>query len=284
MKKMEIQKNNEKILKPIFVNAGVEAKYRKELQALIKEMANSYAYWLRADLRPMAMDADVTIPIYLTNKLKKTLDELANKWESKFNKISTYTAKRFIDGSRGHVEQSLMKSLEQQGFAIKFKPTMPVMSAAKLSLNENVGLIRTIPKLFHSQVEGDVWRMVQSGFDLQKLTNTIEDRYKKTHWRASFIAKDQSSKVKAVMEKERQLELGITEAIWQHSHAGHEPRPSHVAAGRDKLRFDIRKGAYLESNGNNPDGSKKWEWQLPGGLALNCRCTSRSIIKEFGDI
>jgi hypothetical protein len=141
---------------------------------------------------------------------------------------------------------------------------MPVMSAAKLSLNENVGLIRTIPKIFHAQVEGDVWRMVQSGFDLQKLTNAIEDRYKKTHWRASFIAKDQSSKVKAVMEKERQLELGITEAIWQHSHAGHDPRPSHVAAGRDKLRFDIRKGAYLESNGG------KWEWQLPGGTAINC--------------
>ena len=271
-------KNNEKLLQPIFVNAGVEAKYRKELQTLIKEMANSYAYWIRADLRQMAMDADMTIPIYLTNKLKKTLDKLANQWEVKFHGLSIFTAQKFIDGTRGHVEQSLMKSLEQQGFAIKFKPTMPVMSAAKLSLNENVGLIRTIPKLFHAQVEGDVWRMVQSGFDLQKLTNAIEYRYKKTHWRASFIAKDQSSKVKAVMEKERQLELGITEAIWQHSHAGHEPRPSHVAAGRDKLRFDIRKGAYLESNGG------KWEWQLPGGTAINCRCTSRSIIKEFGDV
>jgi uncharacterized protein with gpF-like domain len=61
--------------------------------------------------------------------------------------------------------------------------------------------------------------------------------------------------------------LGITQAIWQHSHAGKKPRPSHVKA--DGKTFDIEKGMYLDG-----------KWVQPAE-EYNCRCTSRAIIEGF---
>ena len=72
----------------------------------------------------------------------------------------------------------------------------------------------------------------------------------------------------------RQAELGITEAIWVHSGAGKHPRPTHVKAGRDQVRYDITKGWY------DPD-AKQWIW--PGTL-VNCRCVSKPVIKGFSQL
>ena len=73
------------------------------------------------------------------------------------------------------------------------------------------------------------------------------------------------------MENVRRIELGITSAIWIHSGAGKEPRPSHVKAGADKLEFELSKGAYIDG-----------KYILPG-TEINCRCVSRSIIKGLID-
>ena len=52
-----------------------------------------------------------------------------------------------------------------------------------------------------------------------------------------------------------------------HSHAGKEPRLSHVAA--NGKRFDVGKGISLDG-----------KWVQPGE-EINCRCTSRAVIKGF---
>jgi hypothetical protein len=269
---------NEKQLAPIFPNSGIEARYRKAMQAAIAEMAKSYAWWLRAELRGIAMDAEQPIKgsgeHWFARNVKIIMDKLARQWQDKFDALSEEIARIFVNGVTQHTDKAMIAAMDKAGFSFKFQMTDQVKKAAQLSFQGNVGLIKTIPAEFHQAIEGDVWRMVQSGFNTKQLTDAIEQRYHKSHWRASFIARDQTSKVKAIIERERQRELGITEAIWIHSHGGKEPRPSHVKAGRDKLRFDINKGAYLEGNGG------KYEWLLPG-QALNCRCVSKSIIKEF---
>ena len=64
----------------------------------------------------------------------------------------------------------------------------------------------------------------------------------------------------------RQVELGITEAVWRHSGAGKKPRPKHVAASGK--RYDVAKGMKIGDKG---------QWVLPGE-EINCRCTSESIL------
>ena len=76
----------------------------------------------------------------------------------------------------------------------------------------------------------------------------------------------------ASMTRARQTELGITEAIWMHSGGGKHPRPSHLAAGKSKTKYDVKVGWY------DPDVGKNI---FPGELP-NCRCVSRAVVKGFG--
>ena len=73
------------------------------------------------------------------------------------------------------------------------------------------------------------------------------------------------------MTRARQVEVGITEAIWMHSHAGKEPRPTHVA--NDGKRYKVAEGWF------DPDPRVR-RHIVPGEL-INCRCTTRSIV-PFG--
>ena len=259
-------------------NIGVELAYRRKLQVLINEMAHEYIYWVRKELRdaPMAQDAAPNRSL-LIRTLQTLFKNLGQQWVSRFNKIAPELAQVFVNGATQHTDNAMMASLKKAGFTIKFSMSPAVSNAWYATLADNVSLIKSIPAQFHKEIEGIVWRGVSGGFDLEQMTKDMQSRYDVTFHRAAFIAKDQSNKAKAVIENERRKELGITQAIWQHSHAGREPRKSHVKAGRENLIFDLDKGAYLEANGKD-----NWAWQLPG-QSINCRCTSRAIIPGFDD-
>lgn len=258
-------------LKPIHANAGIEAKYRKELQALITEMSKSVIYWTRAAWKK---DDPILAQDRLRSKgpiidLRRTMERLGRHWQKRFDDLSEKLAKVFVDGATATTDAAMMASLKDAGFTVKFRLTPAAKEAYQAVLRENVGLIRSIPAEYLKDVQGDVWRSVSQGYDLQKLTNKLHEDYGVTHRRAAFIARDQSNKAKAVIENVRRKELGIETAIWQHSGGGREPRPSHVAASGKK--FDLSKGMYLDG-----------EWVLPG-QAINCRCTSRAVILGFED-
>jgi SPP1 gp7 family putative phage head morphogenesis protein len=260
-------------LKSIRPNAGIEAAYRSKLQALVDEMSRSFIYWTRATwkknppLSSMAQDKQGShTPII---DLRRTMERLGRHWQRKFDDLAPDLAKVFVNGATAHTDAAFMAALKDAGFAVKFSMTRAASEGYQAVLVENVGLIRSISAEYLHDVQGHVWQAVKSGYDLEMLTNTLQSRYGVTHKRAAFIARDQSSKAKAVIENVRRQELGIAQAIWQHSGAGREPRPSHVAA--NGKAFDLDKGMLLDG-----------EWVLPG-QAINCRCTSRAIIPGFED-
>ena len=109
-------------------------------------------------------------------------------------------------------------------------------------------------------------RAVSAGRDLKMLSDELQKHYGVTKRRAAFIARDQSNKLTATVTQARRVELGLFEAEWLHSRGGKHPRESHVKAGADRLRFDVRKGAYIDG-----------EYILPGYLP-GCRCTSRIVL------
>jgi uncharacterized protein with gpF-like domain len=110
-------------------------------------------------------------------------------------------------------------------------------------------------------------RSVARGRDLGTLTAELEKRYDLSHKRAAFIARDQNNKATSIMSHVRQRELGIRKARWVHSGAGKHPRPGHVKASKDKLVYEVTKGAYIDN-----------AWIFPGELP-NCRCIGRPIIE-----
>ena len=107
-------------------------------------------------------------------------------------------------------------------------------------------------------------RSYSAGRDLATMVKELKTLYPAASHRAELIARDQSNKANAVVNRTRQMELGITEAIWMHSHAGKTPRPDHVAA--DGKRYKIAEGCLISGKYIQP------------GEEINCRCTSRPVL------
>ena len=69
-------------------------------------------------------------------------------------------------------------------------------------------------------------RSYSAGRDLATMVKDLKQLYPAASHRAELIARDQSNKANAVVNRTRQMELGITEAIWMHSHAGKTRGPT----------------------------------------------------------
>ena len=204
-------------------------------------------------------------------RLDAALKRWGAKWHGKFDKAAQRLAKQLAGKSFQATQKQFLAELKKAGFTVRFKATKESLEAFRATVAENVGLIKSIQSQYLTHVQGDVWRAVTRGSDLYTLSQNLQKSYGATLKRAALIARDQNAKAKATIENTRRMELGITRAIWQHSSAGKEPRPSHVAMN-EKI-FELAKGMY------DPD---EQEWILPGQL-INCRCTSRAIISMLDD-
>ena len=243
-------------------SAALRSLYAKELDKLVKEMFDSTHYWLIANYKksPMAQDANIF------SIMKKAMTKLTSQWQSKFDEVAKKLATRFVDKGVKHADFTLKNAFKDAGFAVDFKPTEDMQVKIASSIDENIELIKSIPQQYFKDLTFIVNQGIQRGFDVGHIASEIESKYQVTKRRAAFIARDQANKVHSVITQQRQIDLGITEGEWQHSHAGKKPRPSHLKAGQDKLIFNLKKGAFLDG-----------KWVLPA-QEPNCRCTWKAVL------
>jgi uncharacterized protein with gpF-like domain len=263
----------EVVLRAIPANAGVEARYRKALQTLLRDMAADIRKRLKRAYRPakerLALDAaaehamDDDDPVIA---LRTLMRYLSRRWLRRFDKMAKDIAEDFATRSQTDFDFAFRKRLKEAGFTVRFRPTEHMVSAYRATVAENVSLIRSVPQQFLKDVEGAVWRSALKGGAAYDLSTEIRAKYGVSARRAALISRDQSAKARTTFEQSRRLELGITHAVWRHSSAGKLPRPSHVRMNGQK--FDIAKGMW---------DSAEQKWIQPGEL-VNCRCTSRAVI------
>lgn len=225
-------------------------------------MQASVVYWLSANYR--ASGAAVAMDESPADVMRKAMNKLVKRWKRRFDDMAQKLADRFANDAMKNADASLATAFKDAGFTVEFKMTSQMNNALQATIAENVGLIRSIPEKYFTEVEGLVMRSVARGRDLSYLTDELEKRYGITRRRAAFIARDQNNKATSVVQSARQQALGITQGIWKHSHAGKEPRPSHVKA--DGKVFELSKGMYLDG-----------KWVMPGE-EINCRCTWSPVI------
>ena len=257
-----------KTARAVHANRGIEAAYRRQIQTLVTEMAASYQYWLTAAMRanPPRMTAvvetaeDASPSDIITARIKK----LARKWQARFDEEAPKIAAAYVAKMFKATDSAMRQAMKAAGWSVEFKMTPAVRDAFNASVAENVSLIKSIPSQYHTQVEGSVMRGYAAGRDLQAMTTELKALYPKASHRVNLIARDQSNKANAVVNRARQLELGITEAVWMHSSAGKEPRPDHVAA--NGKRYKIAEGCEISGQHIQP------------GEMINCRCTSRPVL------
>jgi SPP1 gp7 family putative phage head morphogenesis protein len=263
------KRKGEKILRPVHPNLGLAAAYRKRLDALIAEMQASYEFWLRAQYRetPPRLAADATPAAELRAELRK----LGSRWERRFNEAAPKLAKYFSTAVRSRSDRVLRKILRDAGISVQFQMTPAMRDVLEATIADNVSMIKSISSHYHTEIESLVMRSVTAGRDLHSLTKELESRYGVTRRRAKLIAHTQNNLATSAMTRVRQQEAGITEAIWMHSHAGRDPRITHLA--NDGKRYSVVDGWF------DPDPKVRqriWPSQL-----INCKCQSKPIVKGF---
>jgi SPP1 gp7 family putative phage head morphogenesis protein len=204
-----------------------------------------------------------------TKQLERLLEKWGQQWIKRFDLAAQKISLDFAAKNQNATQTAMQASLKKAGFTVPFKPTRASIEAYKAVAAEQVGLIKSIAQKYHTDVQTQVWQSVKRGADLRTLSQQLEKNYGVTRRRAALIARDQNAKAKATIEAVRHQEIGIRQAIWMHSKAGKEPRPTHVAMN-NKL-YDLNKGMW---------DSDEQKYIHPGEL-INCRCTMRPYIPGF---
>lgn len=256
-----------KTIDPVRPNIGIEMAYRRRLQRLVEAMKASVDYWVKASYRAnepeMAQDSTPAI------QLRTAVRRLSRRWQRQFNRLAPEMADYFATTATRRSDAAMREMLKRAGFTVEFTHTPATRDILHATTTANVALIKSIPQKYFTEIEGSVMRAVQMGGDLGALTKELQKTYGVTFRRAALIARDQNRKATTAMTKARQVELGITKAIWQHSRGGNHPRPTHLANSGNE--YDVNKGWY------DPDVG---EWIYPGQL-INCRCVSKALIPGF---
>lgn len=254
-------------LPPVRPNAGLEAAFRKRMDAMIAAMNRSVIHWISAQYRanPPEMATDESP----AKALQAEMAGLGDRWTKRFDEAAPEMAKYFATKAADRADGAMKSILRRAGFTVKFQMTRTANDVLQATIAEQVGLIRSIPQQYLTQVETLVMQSVSAGHDLKTLTDKVQHQFGVTRRRAAFIARDQNAKASATMTRVRQQELGIEKAKWLHSMGGRHPRPSHLANSGNF--YEVEKGWY------DPD-AKEIVW--PGTLP-NCRCVSRAVLSGF---
>ncbi|WP_167336743.1 phage minor head protein [Xenorhabdus khoisanae] len=250
------------VMPEIKPSVAIENRYYQTLMDIIKDIRQELDAVLVREFKSKAQAELANDGI--SDWIAHAVDYLLDKWNTKLDTLSQTVAKEFVDKTVGNFDTRFTTLLRQHGFTVRMQNSEQTLNSLRAVMGENVGLIKSIGIEYLGKVQQHVWQSVTSGYDLALLTQNLQHDFDVTRNRAELIARDQSSKAHAVIEQSRRKELGITQAIWIHSHAGKQPRPSHLTA--HGKTFDIEKGFYLDG-----------EWVLPG-QAINCRCGSKAIM------
>jgi uncharacterized protein with gpF-like domain len=259
-----------KVLAPVRPNLGVELEYQRRLDALIEAMNRSVTFFIKAQYREnspvLASDASPAAD------LEAEMRGLGARWRQRFDEAAPDLARHFARAAAQRSDASLQGILRRAGMTVRFRMTAAAQDAMTATVAAQVGLIKSIPEQYLTQVQSSVMRSVQTGRDLGSLAKELEQHYGVTRRRAAFISRSQNNIATATVTRVRQQELGITKAVWLHSSGGREPRPEHVAFGQGKFGgpvYEVAKGAFLDG---------RWTWP---GVEPNCRCVSRAVLEAL---
>lgn len=244
-------------------NAGVEAWYAKQLGIYVRRMGLAITAMVKRDYDRLNLAQDAAGPTQIAKELQRRTLE----WQAIFNRLAKDIAKEMANRVMRHADRKLDSGLRTAGFKVRFALTDAMKEAHAAVVQEQVGLIRSIPQKYLTDVQTLVMQSAARGRDVGTLATQLRETYGIAHRRANTIARDQNNKATATMTRARQLAMGIKRGKWRHSHAGKTPRPSHVAAA-GKM-FDIKTGMLIEG-----------EHILPGEK-INCRCTWEPEIPGF---
>lgn len=251
---------------PLRVDRRVAPALRKEIYASLGSIADEVSgltEWL-------AGTASVS-------EANVVLRQLQDKWRDLYGPKADDMARRMTTALSANSKRSLETSVARalRVDVAKIVDDETVRRALELGAADTAGLIKSIPAEYLADVEKAVLQnYMQIPFpDGRTLAQHLEHLYGLSKTRATFISRDQASKVNTLIVQARDLEIGIEAYIWRNMQdnrvvgkpGGLFPKPT---AGH---------GNHWEREG------KVYRWDNPPydgppGWPYNCRCYSEPVI------
>lgn len=265
-------------------NASQQAKYQAAILSLVRQMTketresvlklfdgNAADDFFEQQKKAAAMDA-----AGISSKAKKLMNELQAKFTQLFGSKSKKLADNMLSGALKQSESALKVSLKDLSAGLSLNTgVVPQGLEAKSQaiIQENVGLIKSIPQKYLDDVSGSVFRSITTGNGLKDLVPAMAKYSGETSRRAKNIALDQTRKAYNTINRERMQKVGVKQFEWIHSGGGKHPRPSHVAMSGNIYSFD-------DLPIINKD-NLKYESPQRGipGQAINCKCVMNPVIE-----
>ncbi len=135
-------------------------------------------------------------------------------------------------------------------------------------VNENVGLIKTIPEETLDRMQEIVYDGFTHGKTTKQMVKEIQRAYGVSRRRAELIARDQTAKLNGQIQQAQQMDAGITEYIWSDCRDV-RVRDSHRKLNGNRFRWD-----------DPPVVDEKSGRRCHPGQDYQCRCIARPVFKR----
>ena len=133
----------------------------------------------------------------------------------------------------------------------------------------NVALIKTVDSRYFSEIEGIVHRGLAAGTRPETMAESFAERYGVSVSRGNVIARTETGKLHAGLDRQRQQDLGIESYIWRTAE-DERVRPVHAERDGLKFRYDDPPGDPDDpGDGANP------------GDGVMCRCSQEPCLEDL---
>lgn len=267
---------------------GAFAKPRKPAKLRAIPAPRSEELLFYRDIRTIVRDAEAVVRAIVLPALPQLLatsgmpraDDLGDDLTRLFDRVKG--ALRGVDVDARKAAVTMLERVQRKhavAFDAAYGAVLPAIDpmagepwlagAMKVAVTENAALITSLPANMVAEVQGIVSRGVVAGSRAEAMAADIVARFGVAESRAALIASDQVLKWHGSLQKNRQLDAGVSEYTWSTS-ADERVRPGHRALNGSKQAW-----------GKPPVDDPRTGARHDPGMAVRCRCCAIPVVPEI---
>lgn len=264
----------DRFLPPTTPSKRAEVYYREALADFIRTMVNRITTALS---KKNLTDA---VAISDDDYINTLIEVLASIASERIEEKAKLLATRFVDKIHYQNKTQFTRNF-QNAFGVDLTSIIEQETLADtlaLVVNRNVELITSIKNDFINDVGSNVFTNYKNGFRHGELINEIRERGNVSYSRAKLIARDQTAKINADFEEERNKRLGFDIYKWKGTGDARE-RDSHRVLNNMLCK-------YSDPTVYSDDEGKTWKKRSSikafigkCGEDFQCRCLAIPYIK-----
>lgn len=178
-------------------------------------------------IAPARVDA-IAMDASLADLAASLIGTLTDKWQPLFDREAVNISSSMVDKTLAHCDRTLKPSLADVGKSLTLTVDTKLAGMMDAAAQESVALIKRVPAQYLPNVQQDVMRSITTGEGLKDLIPQLQARNVKVRNWAENVARDQTRKAYATINRERMEAAGIRKFKWLHSGGSNQPREYHM--------------------------------------------------------